>query len=75
MGKEFKDLSLHHKMEILVDELVDRELPLKTALREFEKLLIQAAGRRCNGNKTRMAQSLGIHRNTLHNLCKTLNID
>jgi DNA-binding NtrC family response regulator len=75
VSKEYKDLSLHRKMEVLVEELVDRDLPLKSGLREFEKLFILAAARRFKGNKTRMAEGLGIHRNTLHNLCKSLEID
>lgn len=75
MWKEYKALSLHKKMELLAEELVDKELPLKSALHEFEKLIIQSAGRRYNGNKTRMAAGLGVHRNTLHNLCKSLDID
>ena len=42
--------------------------------KEFEKIYIETAAEIYNGNKTKMAQALGIHRNTLHNLCKTLKI-
>ena len=72
--KTDKDLSLHKKMEILVEELVEKELPLKAALKEFERIYIKLTEKKYRGNKTRMAQALGIHRNTLHNLCKTLKI-
>ena len=41
---------------------------------EFEKIYIETASKKYNGNKTLMAQELGIHRNTLHNLCKALKI-
>ena len=75
MPNEYKQLSMHKKIEILVNELVENELPLKDALKEFEKIFIQTVRKKCNGNKTRMAEVLGIHRNTLHNLCKTLKID
>ena len=74
MQKEFRALSLHQKMVVLVTELVEKELPIKEALREFEKIYIETAGVKYNGNKTKIAKALGIHRNTLHNLCKALKI-
>lgn len=74
MKDEYKGLSIHQKMEILVEELVANELPLKDALREFEKIYIQNAAQKYKGNKTKMAEGLGVHRNTLHNLIKALNI-
>jgi len=75
MEREYEELTIHKKMEILVKELVEKELPIKEALREFEKIFIQAASRKYKGNKSNMAKSLGIHRNTLHNLTKALKID
>ena len=72
--KTDKNLSLHKKMEILVDELVEKDLPFKAALKEFERIYIKTTEKKYRGNKTKMAQALGIHRNTLHNLCKTLKI-
>ncbi len=75
MQKEFKELSLHQKMIVLVTELVEKELPIKEALREFEKIYIETAAEKYNGNKTKIAKALGIHRNTLHNLCKALKIN
>jgi len=69
-----KDLTIHSKMEVLIEELVETEIPIKEALKEFEKIYIQTTSKKYNGNKTRMAKALGIHRNTLHNLCKTLNL-
>ncbi|HZX09613.1 MAG TPA: helix-turn-helix domain-containing protein [Acidobacteriota bacterium] len=74
MPKESKDFSLHQKMEILIDDLVDNEIPLKEALKEFEKIYIETAKKKHQGNKTKTAEALGIHRNTLYNLCKTLKI-
>jgi DNA-binding NtrC family response regulator len=75
MSKEFKQLTIHGKMKILVKDLVENELPLRDAVKEFEKLYIQTATKLCNGNKTRTAKVLGIHRNTLHNLCKSLDLE
>jgi DNA-binding NtrC family response regulator len=74
MKKEYSELNLHQKMEILIQELVENELPIKDALREFEKIYIELAAKKYKGNKTKMAKALGLHRNTLHNLIKALNI-
>ena len=61
-------------MEVLIGEMVEKELPLKEVLKEFEKIYIEMTARKYKGNKTHMARALGIHRNTLHNLTKALNI-
>jgi len=74
MQKEYKELTLHKKMEILIMELVEKDLPIKDALREFEKIYIEIVGKKFKGNKTKMARALGVHRNTLHNLIKALKI-
>ncbi len=72
--KEFKELTLRQKMIALVNELVEKELPLKEAMGEFEKLYIETAAKKHKGNKTRIAKALGVHRNTLHNLYRALRI-
>jgi len=74
MSKKSKIPSIHERMVLLIKEMVEKELPIKEAIKEFEKIYIETASETCNGNKTKMAQALGIHRNTLHNLCKTLKI-
>ena len=57
--------NLNRKIERLVLEMCTRQIQLPLALREFEKMYLQAILRRCGGNRTRAAQVLGIHRNTL----------
>lgn len=74
MSKEYKSLSIHQKIEVLVQELVENELPLRDALKEFESVYIEITRKKYNGNKTKMAKALGVHRNTLHNLCKSLKL-
>jgi len=74
VDKKFESLNLHQKLELIVAEMVDKELSLKDALREFEKLFFEHTARRYDGNKTKMAKALGIHRNTLHNRAKSLKI-
>ena len=61
-------------MEILIGEMVEKELPLRDSKREFEKIFIELAAKKYNGNKTKIAKALGIHRNTLHNRAKCLKI-
>lgn len=72
MRIEFESLNLHQKMEILIREMVEKELPLKESLKEFKKIYIELAAKKYKGNKTRIAKALGVHRNTLHNLNKKL---
>ena len=74
MEKRSSELNLHQRMELIVKDMVDKEISLKDALREFEKIFFEQAARKHEGNKTRMAQALGIHRNTLHNRAKILKI-
>jgi DNA-binding NtrC family response regulator len=74
MDKRSSDLNLHQRMELIVKDMVDKEINLKDALREFEKIFFEQAARKHEGNKTKMAQALGIHRNTLHNRSKILKI-
>ncbi len=74
MKKESREPTIHEKMVRLIQEMVEKELPLKEAIKEFEKIYIETAADKFNGNKTKMARALNIHRNTLHNLCKALKI-
>ena len=66
--------SLNGQLTKLVSELVDRGLTLDQARREFEKQFILASLRSNNGNYSRSAVSLGVHRNTLRNKVSTLGI-
>jgi DNA-binding NtrC family response regulator len=61
-------------MELIVKDMVEKEISLKDALREFEKIFFEQAAKKHEGNKTKMAQALGIHRNTLHNRAKILKV-
>ncbi len=74
MDKKYSEMNLHQKLELIVKEMVEKELNLKDALREFEKIFFEQTARKYEGNKTRMAQALGIHRNTLQNRSKALKL-
>ena len=53
------------KLERLVEEMVDRGVQFDDAVHELEKRFIARVLTRCDGNLTRTADALGIHRNTL----------
>ena len=74
MEKKSSELNLHQKMEMIIKEMVDKEVHLKDALKEFEKIYIETASKKFRGNMTKMAKSLGIHRNTLHSMAKKLKV-
>ena len=74
MEKKSDKLNIHQKLEIVIEEMVERELSLKDALKEFEKIYIERAAKKYKGRMTEMAKALGIHRNTLHSRAKSLKI-
>ncbi len=74
MEEKFEELSIHKKMEIMIKEIVDKELLFRDAMREFEKIYIETASKKYGGNKTRISKALGIHRNTLNNRVRSLKI-
>ena len=53
------------QLEGLVNQLVDRGILFDEAIGEFEKRFIKRVLDRANGNQSRAAEALGIHRNTL----------
>jgi DNA-binding NtrC family response regulator len=74
MERKFDQLNIHQKMEILIADLVEKEVRFNDALREFQKIYLEAAAKKYEGNKSSMAKALGMHRNTLHNRAKTLKV-
>ncbi len=53
------------QLEGLVNQMVEHGILFDEAVGEFEKRFIKRALDRANGNQSRAAQALGIHRNTL----------
>ncbi len=53
------------QLENLVGQMVDRGILFDEAVTEFEKKFIKRVLDRMNGNQSRAARTLGIHRNTL----------
>ncbi len=53
------------QLEALIGLMVDRGILFEEAMTEFEKKFIKRILERSNGNQSRAAKVLGIHRNTL----------
>lgn len=66
--------NLNGQLSRIVDELVRRGLTLNQACKEFERQFIVSALRHHDGNVSRSARSLGIHRNTLRYKVSNLEI-
>ncbi len=56
---------LKHKLESLVDEMIGKGIRFREGRREFEKRFIAQVLELENGNLSRSARVLRIHRNTL----------
>ena len=63
------------QLESLVGMMVERGILLEEAVTEFEKRFIKRVLERLNGNQSRAAKALGIHRNTLSRTLAELDMD
>jgi len=61
-------------LEQLVTEMVDRGIRFEDAQREFDRRFIARVVHRCDGNLSKAADELGVHRNTLTRKIQTLKI-
>jgi DNA-binding NtrC family response regulator len=58
-------MAMREQLERLVDEMVTKGIRYDEAQREFEKKFIMQVLHKADGNLSRAADLLGIHRNTL----------
>jgi DNA-binding NtrC family response regulator len=63
------------QLEALVGQMVERGILLDEAIAEFKKRFVKRALDRANGNQSRAAKLLGIHRNTLGRLVEEYKLD
>ncbi|HKV37966.1 MAG TPA: helix-turn-helix domain-containing protein [Blastocatellia bacterium] len=56
---------MKNRLELLVAEMVERGIMFEDAVKEFEKHFILAVLKRTNGNLSKAAEELHLHRNTL----------
>ncbi|MDA2928690.1 helix-turn-helix domain-containing protein [Acidobacteria bacterium AH-259-O06] len=59
-GPQIKDV-----LESVIDEMVAKGIYWSEATSQFEKLFILRVLQQTNGNLSRAAETMGIHRNTL----------
>ena len=56
---------MHEKLERLIEEMVSRGIRFEDASREFERRFISRVLAESDGNLSKAADMLGMHRNTL----------
>lgn len=62
-------------LEALIGKMVENEIFYPDAVEEFEKRFIKTVLEKNNGNQSKAAHALGIHRNTLSRKIETLGLD
>jgi Fis family transcriptional regulator, factor for inversion stimulation protein len=56
---------MNEKLDRLIDEMVERGIRFPEATREFERRFIAKVLAKSDGNLSKAADTLGVHRNTL----------
>ena len=65
---------VHKLLEQLISEMVEKGIHYDDALLEFERRFIVTVLNKTDGNLTKAADTLGVHRNTLSRKIKELKI-
>lgn len=65
---------MHKLLEQLVSQMVEKGIHYDDALREFDRRFIAEVMDKTDGNLTKAANTLGVHRNTLARKIKELKI-
>ena len=65
---------MHKLLEQLVSQMVEKGIHYEDALREFDRRFIITVMDRTEGNLSKAADTLGVHRNTLSRKIKELKI-
>ncbi len=63
------------QLEALINQMIEHGVVYEDAVSEFEKRFIKKMLDRANGNQSKAAQALGIHRNTLSRKIEELHLD
>ena len=66
---------MKEKLDALVEQMVEDKIDYEDAVSEFEKRFIRKVLEGANGNQSRAAKTLGIHRNTLSRKIEELGLD
>ena len=65
---------MHKLLEQLVTQMVEKGIHYEDALREFDRRFIVEVVDKSDGNLSKAADTLGVHRNTLSRKIKELKI-
>ena len=65
---------MHRLLEQLVTQMVEKGIQYEDALREFDRRFIVEVVDKSDGNLSKAADTLGVHRNTLSRKIKDLKI-
>lgn len=63
------------QLEALINQMVEQGIHFSEAVGEFEKKFIRKVLDKNNGNQSKSAQVLGIHRNTLSRKIEDFGLD
>ena len=63
------------QLEALINRMIENGIQFPEAVSEFEKRFIQRLLEKNNGNQSKTAEALGIHRNTLSRKKQELGLD
>ncbi len=63
------------QLEALVTNMIDHDIAYEDAMAELERRFIRKILEKVNGNQSKAAQRLGIHRNTLSRKLEDLGLD
>ena len=63
------------QLEALINRMIDTGIQFPEAISEFEKRFIERLLEKNNGNMSKTAEALGIHRNTLSRKREELGLD
>ena len=74
MTEVMRKRNMKQELESLTGEMVAGGIRLDEALREFEIHFIKQVLSEHNGNQSRTADALGMHRNTLRNKLRRLGL-
>ena len=66
---------MHRLLEQLVTQMVEKGIHYEDALREFDRRFIVEVVEKSDGNLSKAADTLGVHRNTLSRKIKDLKIN
>ncbi|MCL5006385.1 MAG: histidine kinase [Acidobacteria bacterium] len=63
------------QLDSLINQMIEKDIYFEEALSEFQRRFIKKVLEKSNGNLSKAAKTLGIHRNTLSRKIVTLGLD